>query len=461
MVGKGKNDWRTTKTYTEVTDCVTGAKTWVEDKTAQSFGYTTEEFEKLVEDGVIPKELGEIGMLQIETAERRMAASKELLERCQKENRNPTEQDWLAVGGIFNTTSGQLQKEIALHKFILTNKEYLLKVMEDGGRPKRKFRQSAHFVEQKLKYEKPTKKQQPSLFDIINPETSDKIKDETVKYIGIKLTPPEDRLVNSITRLLEKKSQVIEQKADDFYMGNEPYRMVPYGGREHDKNKSAMLRFKKSELLHEFFGEGKYSGQDLKYFERVFSSFLEKKWLIRYKRTIWKKKESDREHFIIEDYLPLIKIIKYFPYLSDEESSSVEKRDKATRAKCGEYILSLNPILTDQIDSKYIEFPEDIDYRTKIAAGSHLSVSDAIIRLRDWLISEMSASRYTVPVNEDTLIHRLHLEKHLRSRKKDRVHSQLTKAIQVCKNLGIILDMEEGKGAIGQKKFIFKLNKDF
>jgi|GEM_PF-1655897 len=433
----------------------------VEDKTEQSLVYTTEQFEKLVKEGIIPPDFGEIGLQQMKEASEQVAASKELLDRCKRENRDPTEEDWLELGKKFNKNIDQIHKETSLHKFIVDNKNYLLKVIEEVSKPKRKFRQSAHYVEQKLKYNKPTKTPEPNLFDLLNPETIDKIKDETVQYVGIKLTPPEDRIVNVISRLLEKKSQVVDKEADDFYMGNEPYRLVHYGSKDTGKQKSAVLRCRKSELLNEFFGEVKHSGSDIKYFDRVFSSFLEKKWLIRYKRTISTEKKDETKHFIIEDYLPLIKIIKYFPYLSDDESKKVENIDKEFRAIAGEYILALNPILTDQINSKYVEFPEDIDFRTKIAAGSHLSVSEAIIRLRDWLIAEMSAGRYKTDVNEETLILRLHLDKHLKSRKKNRLKDQLTKAVQVCQNLGIILDVEESIGAVGQKKYTFKLNKDF
>lgn len=431
------------------------------NETEESLGYTKEEFKRLVKGGIIPPDLRDIGLQQMKEASEQVAASKELIERCKRENRDPTTEDWIELGKKFNKNIDQIHKETSLHKFIVDNKKYLLKVIEEVSKPKRKFRQSAHYVEQKLKYNKPTKNPEPNLFDLLNPETIDKIKDETVQYVGIKLTPPEDRIVNVISRLLEKKSQVIDQESDDFYMGNEPYRLVPYGSKDTGKQKSAVLRCRKSELLNEFFGSVKHSGADIKYFDRVFSSFLEKKWLIRYKRTVSSEKKEETKHFIIEDYLPLIKIIKYFPYLSDEESKKVENIDKEFRAIAGEYILALNPILTDQINSKYVEFPEDIDFRTKIAAGSHLSVSEAIVRLRDWLIAEMSAGRHKTDVNEETLILRLHLDKHLKSRRKDRLKEQLNKAIQVCQNLGIILDVEESIGAMGQKKFTFKLNKEF
>lgn len=433
----------------------------LENTTKDLISYKDEEFKSLIKKRGLSLSFEEIGLQEMKKEPEQVAALKELVEKCKQENREPTIEDWIELGKKFNKTIDQINKETSFHKFIVDNKNYLLKILEEASKPKKKFRQSAHYVEQKLKYNKPTKNQEPNLFDLLNPETIDKIKDETVQYVGIKLTPPEDRLVNVISRLLEKKSQVIDKEADDFYMGNEPYRLVLYGNKDTGKQKSAVLRCRKSELLNEFFGVMKHSGADIKYFDRVFSSFLEKKWLIRYKRTISTTKKEETKHFIIEDYLPLIKIIKYFPHLSDEESKKVENIDKEFRAITGEYILALNPILTDQINSKYVEFPEDIDFRTKIASGSHLSVSEAIIRLRDWLIAEMSAGRYKTEVNEETLILRLHLDKHLKSRRKDRLKEQLTKAVQVCQNLGIILDVEESIGAIGQKKYTFKLNRDF
>ena len=45
------------------------------------------------------------------------------------------------------------------------------------------------------------------------------------------------------------------------------------------------------------------------------------------------------------------------------------------------YIIALHPILTDQIRTKYVEFPKDIEKRTAIAAGGHQKVKEAIARI--------------------------------------------------------------------------------
>ncbi|KKN14874.1 hypothetical protein LCGC14_0991630 [marine sediment metagenome] len=161
---------------------------------------------------------------------------------------------------------------------------------------------------------------------------------------------------------------------------------------------------------------------------------------------------------IIEDYCPMIRVLKYYSNLTSKEEEEVEKGKAIVK---GEYILMLNPILTEQIESKYVEFPDDIEYRTKIASGSHLSVSEAVRRLRDWLIHEISAKRHKIEINEETLLQRLILTKYLKRREKKRAFEQLKQAIFVSQQLGIILRHEKTVGKYGQTKYIFELNKDF
>lgn len=414
-----------------------------------SITYTSEQFQQWVKDGKIPPDLGKVGLQEMEDALKFRKKREEFYKK------NPTEEE------ILNFENSHIEQKViknslALYNFVLSNKEALLKII-DGTTKKKKYRQSAHYVEQTLKYEKPTSKQL-NIFDVLSPETREKVKDETVHYIGIRLSPEETKLVHSITRLLARNSQVTDYKANDFYMGNEETRIVPYGNTG-IKEKSAVLRFKKHELLVEFFSNTRYSGADIKYFDRIFDSFKDKKWLTRYKRTVQEGKED--KHYIAEDYLPLVRVLRYFQNLSSEEAIKVENNDQEYNQSAGEYIISLHPILTDQIDQKYVEFPVDIDRRTRIASGSHLSVSEAVLLLRDWLITEMSAGRYETDINEENLIFKLRLDKHLKSRKKDRLEDQLAKAIQVSRHLGIILDVEKVTGAAGQMKYIFKLNKEF
>lgn len=89
----------------------------------------------------------------------------------------------------------------------------------------------------------------PSLFDYLMPETIQKIEESKleVKVEGIKLTPPENKLTHALNFILHEKSQNKNTKAENFYSGNLPSQIVPYGNEE---QKVAVLKFKPAELYH-------------------------------------------------------------------------------------------------------------------------------------------------------------------------------------------------------------------
>ena len=78
----------------------------------------------------------------------------------------------------------------------------------------------------------------------------------------------------------------------------------------------------------------------------------------------------------------------------------------------------MNPIFRDQIDTKYIEFPEDMQKRLVIAAGGHKKVTASMQILLEYLLREISASRYSPQINEDKLPYMLGLEKYVKQNRK-------------------------------------------
>ncbi len=83
---------------------------------------------------------------------------------------------------------------------------------------------------------------------MISPDTKQKIEESKieVKAEGIKLTPPENKIVHALNRILHENSQTKNSKSDDFYSGNAPSLLVPYG--QNQEQKAAVLKFKPSEL---------------------------------------------------------------------------------------------------------------------------------------------------------------------------------------------------------------------
>ena len=108
--------------------------------------------------------------------------------------------------------------------------------------------------------------------------------------------------------------------------------------------------------------------------------------------------------------------------------------------------------MTDQISSKYVEYPTDINKRTMIASGGHLHVTESINALRDYMLREMSNKRYKCEINVDRLPYILKLENYIKNYRKKLIQQRIDGAIKAVRNLGIILDVEITDGARGQKK---------
>jgi hypothetical protein len=108
-------------------------------------------------------------------------------------------------------------------------------VVEPDRQSKGKFKRSGHLTDQILKYNYP-KDKQPSLFDVLKKGTLEDIEvagveiDEIVE--GIKLSPSETKVIDSLCKLLHERSQTVDPSSEDYYAGNGGYELVEYGGIE-------------------------------------------------------------------------------------------------------------------------------------------------------------------------------------------------------------------------------------
>jgi hypothetical protein len=317
-----------------------------------------------------------------------------------------------------------------------------------------------------LKYEEPNK--QPSLFDAITPETKKKIGEE-IRIEGLKLSPPQDKLINALMKILHEKSEHSNQLSENFYGGNSESMIVPYGGNG-QKEKARVLRIFPSELYKAYFDKDDYSGKEIENVKMLLKETEIQKFLIIYdrvyeiingKKTKNGQETKERRTDRIEDFQSLIKIIRFFEGLTDEEKQELNEGDEEIRERRGELVIALNPLLTDQINSKYVEYPEDINRRTVIAAGGHRLVTESMICVRDYLMRELSAGRSKSQINEEKLILVLKLDKYKKQGRKKRVMESIDASIQFAKNLRLLLKHERIIGAEGQWKHIFHLNTEF
>ena len=322
-------------------------------------------------------------------------------------------------------------------------------------------RHSGQLVDQILKYNVP--QAHLTIFDTFDGKSCRDDSTFEFKFAGIRLTPTQDKLKNTIMGLLKAKSENKDSKSKAFYKGNVvSNELIEYGEEEIP---TTQLEVSFSELCTAYSGSKDYSGKEIEELRNVVNSLSEKRCLVIYDRVrkvkVGKKFENRTDR--IEHTKPLLEIVKYTQGLTNKEKECFDKGvdDEKIREKKSRIIFRLHPILTDQIDTKYIEYPQDINQRTALASGGKQKVSRAINILRDYFMRELSNKRYECQMNADKLPYQLHLENYIRDKRKKKIQESINNAIQACKNLNLLLEVKETIGASGQKKYVFTLNKDF
>ena len=337
-------------------------------------------------------------------------------------------------------------------EFLLKSWEQLLKEKKSHAH-KKQFKRSGHLTDQILKYNYPKdRRSQLNLWETLSDATKKEISTSKIEVTevveGIKLSPSEQKIVDCLCKNLHENSQVSDPSESGYYTGNLDFDLVEYGG---DRDTPApKLAFTLYELAKEYKGGEHVGGKDIENVKNILQQLDTKKYLLSYIETT-KKKGGGKIERKIEDYKKLIHIIK----LTETEYS----KDNVEIHKKEEMVVLLNPIFRRQIESKYILYPEDINIRTKIAYGSH-NISDTSLRLRDYLIRELSSKRFTPEILVDRLYWLLN-EKWMKESRKKKVREFTDKALETCKALGLLDSYEITKGATGDPKIIFHLNKDW
>ncbi len=315
-----------------------------------------------------------------------------------------------------------------------------------------KFRRSGHLADQMLKYSYPKDEvKQLSIWDALSETVKKDIEIHEIERSevieGIKLTPSETKLVDTLCKMLQKSSQTINSKDKDYFTGNLEPEIIEYAG---ERTPAPKLVFTLYELTKEYKGEETIGGKDVENVRKILEELSSKRFLIRYTETSkakngeWIKKEIDT----------------YRKILDVDQATLSYGKGNIEHYKKTETIIILNPIFRRQIDSKFILYPNDINKRTAIAYGSH-NVSDITLRLRDYLIRELSSKRYTPQIYLDKLHYQL-AEKWMRESRKAKVKKDTERAFEVMINLGLLKSYETViTNNTGEPKIIFTLNKNW
>lgn len=393
----------------------------------------------MLADYVFLKHLSSIGKNGKEAAR---VIQKEL-----KENNKNSIEIW------FNTSPSSEKTYISEALLILSIALWKDKVKEEISLTQRRktsiIRASGHLIDQidlSQKKVKPTLRTQKEIM---------KLGEWDKKVIGIELDEAEHRLLLSLNTIRHKKSQ------NKDALSNSLNELIKCGDVDLP---TPTMQFLKNELYKEYYGHDNYGGNDIEFVNKTLKNFISKKFLVIYKRvkTIRegnKEKQSyDRaEYFgsLVLDYVEL------YRDLTEEQNNLIENGDMITRQKRGQILLRLHPIFIDQIDTKYIEYPSDINSKLSIAAGGAKKVTKSSHLLHNYLSRELSNKRYKPSIGRDNLIERMGLLKFIEEGRKSRADERIDKEINTLINLGMIISYEKENNTTGGIKYTFTLNKNY
>ena len=318
-----------------------------------------------------------------------------------------------------------------------------------------KYKRAGHLTDQMLKYNYPKgNSRQLSIFDSLRDSTKEAIETvgETIKeelVYGIKLSPSQTKVIDCLCKLLHQNSQNLDSNQEDYYTGNKGYELVSFSGMS--DTPAPKIGFTLYELTKEYKGGETISGRDVENIKQTLVELNNKRFLLSYVETT-KTKDGGRVERKIEDFQKLIKI----PSISE----TIFSKDNIELSKKEDILILMNPIFRRQIDSKFILYPNDINKRTIIAYGSH-NVSDIALRLRDYLLKELSLKHYSPEIMLERLYY-LVAERWMKESRKKKVKEYLEKAIEMVTTLGILESFKiVPSKTTGESKIVFTLNKDW
>ena len=354
-----------------------------------------------------------------------------------------------------NTTTKELDTLFSTKavKLLLNSMaQELFKITTGDNKTKGKFKRAGHLTDQMLKYNYPPndKGSQLNIFDSLQEGIKKEIEVAGVEVTeiveGIKLSPSETKIIDCLCKLLHDTSQNLDKKKEDYYAGNIGYELVEYGG---DKSTPApKLGFTLYELTREYKGGEYVSGKDIENVKQILTELDNKRFLLSYVETT-KKKDGGRIERKIQDFRKLLHILQISQTEYSKENIELIKQE--------ETVILLNPIFRRQIDSKFILYPNDINRRTIIAYGSH-NLSEVAIKLRDYLMRELSSKRYEPEISQDKLYYML-AEKWMKESRKKKVKEYTDKALDTVKALGLLISYDIKTASTGEPKVVFKLNR--
>ena len=275
---------------------------------------------------------------------------------------------------------------------------------------------------------------------------------------GIKPTASEERLLKALYKMIKPR----------LSSGS-----LQYDGQD-SIGKIAILAFTPTELYEAYELEKlqnkrqlDYSGSDRETVRNALISLSEKKFLIRYYKPLLDehgnplKRNGEQRYRVVESYTSLYNIVSSIEDITSSEWRNSEIVEKKTMIR-----LYINPILLDQIDKNYINYPTDIFSQIKLVYRKQ-RVPDYLIQFINYLIDKYHihkkngyVHRYH-EVNFETIAYVTGLQEYYEKKRKQRFQDCLSNMFGVAKDIGLAHSVHTEIGAMGQLKARIEFNFEY
>ena len=355
----------------------------------------------------------------------------------------------------FEKLVNRLKEEEKKKEAELKKKETEIKALEKKLKKTGKYRTGGHLIDHILKpsTEREVDTQQLQLFEGGVRKQIEKTGAKTI-IEGIALSKGEVKLIETMTKMLHRQSANTSQpKEPGFYGGL----TMPGGEYVITKNYAEedvikpTLEFTLYDIAKEFKGGSRPAGEDINTVLSIINDLHLRPYLLRYEYQIKEDKTTKKRW--AEIYAPLIYVLNRGEDVIDNSNGKLisQKREMTIR---------LNPIFIHQIETKYVEYPENLRQRVKEAYGSH-NISEITLKLIHYLARAKSSKDYKPEIRLSKLIETV-AAGYLKESRKTLINKYLKKSYEVVQNIGLVNKIDLSQSAAnGEKKVVFHLNKEW
>ena len=181
-------------------------------------------------------------------------------------------------------------------------------------------------------------------------------------------------------------------------------------------------------------------------------------------QTKTKGKQETKFNIFYEKMSLIIRLVLAMENLTQEEAereiSLLFNGEMDNTKGAGDFIVTLNPILTLQLSEKYVNQPIDVIQRMNIAVEEANAETEAMYNLMDYMFRERSAKRYSSQIGIDKLYELLNLDSYIKRRHERKALERIEDAFKVCKSIGVCNDYKLSKSSKDQGKYEMEINKD-